>query len=223
MWILLFGCGPTLPVETGSGGDDTGAFEGPCPAHMAQLGDLCIDAFEATITGDLGASDQGAAWPDGSTTAVASSQAGVLPALHLSWYQAFAACENAGKHLCTVDEWQAACGSTLWPWGDAPPAVELCAVAADDGTSAWSDVQPTGSLSACRSPEGVFDQMGNAWEWADPLETGEDGRPIAGKLGGAYYAGGGSALCPAQVNTEHAPEFDGTIAARCCREARLAE
>lgn len=228
--MALGGCGPG--ADTGAADDassdtsgtsgDTG-WEGRCPPGAVQVETFCIDTFEAKVEGDLGDLgnlDQGTDWPDGSTTAVATSVQGVEPDVNLSWYQAVAVCENAGKHLCTVAEWQAACGANLYPWGDAPPVDEVCAVPHEDGTTDWEWLVPTGSLPDCRSPAGVYDQLGNAWEWADPETTGDDGRPIAAKLGGAWYAGHGNALCPAAPVTEHPPDFEGTIAARCCRPAR---
>lgn len=199
---------------------DTG-WDGPCPPGMALVGDtLCIDVVEASVTGELGTADQGAAFPDGSTTAVAEPVVGVVPTINLTWYQAWAACDNAGKRLCSAEEWQTACADgTLYPWGDSPTPDEVCAVPAADGSGAWDELQPTASLPGCVGPAGVYDQMGNAWEWADGGRE-DDGTPIAAKLGGAYYAGGGNALCVAAPNTEHAPDFEGTIAARCCTDAR---
>jgi hypothetical protein len=61
----------------------------------------------------------------------------------------------------------------------------------------------------------VYDQIGNAWEWADPEESGDDGVPPTAKLGGAWYTGPGSGSCLAPPVTLHPPAFDGTIAARC--------
>ena len=183
---------------------------------MVQVGSFWIDAFEATIEGELGHSDQGANFPDGSTLARARSLRDVVPTLRVSWYQAVAACANAGKHLCTVTEWHDACGSGTFPWGEAPRSDEVCAIIREDGTTDWDAVQPTGSLPDCRGPAGVFDQIGNAWEWADP--GGHDGIPTTAKVGGAFYAGAGSGSCVAEPFDGHPPDFDGTIAARCCAD-----
>lgn len=217
--LLLAAC--AAPDDTGGGvsADDTG-WDGPCPPGTVQVEGFCIDAWEATVTGDLGPDDQLPEWPGTATTAVASSAAGVVPTAPTSWYQARGACLNAGKHLCTVEEWTAACGVAAFPWGDAPMPEEVCAVPAPDGTTAWTELQPTGSLPDCRSPAGVYDQIGNAWEWADPGTLDDAGVPETAKMGGAYYAGQGNAGCLLAPVTEHAPWFAGTIAARCCVEAR---
>ena len=31
----------------------------------------------------------------------------------------------------------------------------------------WKHVQPSGSMEGCVSEHGVYDQLGNAWEWVD--------------------------------------------------------
>lgn len=225
--IVLACAAPAVDGRDDTSGDtpgdtsDTGpAWTGPCPPGTVAVEDFCIDAWEATVTGEVGPEDQDATWPATETTAVAEPLEGVLPTDLLSWYQASAACTNAGKHLCTVDEWAAACGDAALPWGDEPPAEAVCALPAPDGTSAWAELQRTGSLPECRSPAGVFDQIGNAWEWADPGTTGDDGLPQAAKMGGAFYAGPGSGNCVVGPFLDHPPAFAGTIAARCCVEAR---
>lgn len=194
------------------------ADTGGCPSGAALIDGFCIDAYEAVATGDPGHADQGADFPDGSTTAHASAEPGVAPTEHITWYQAFAVCAESGRHLCTVEEWQAACGASAYPWGDSPDPVEVCAVANPDGTTAWSGTQPTGSLPDCASPAGVHDQIGNLWEWADPGLRDDAGLPVTAKLGGAWYAGGGDAACHVAAHDEHPPDFDGSIGFRCCSE-----
>jgi hypothetical protein len=228
MTLLLLACagapddtGAPVPIDTDS--DDTG-WTGPCPPRMVLMKDFCIDPFENTLDAEdlasaLGPYDQSDVWPDTSTTAVALPLLGMIPTVDLSWYQAYGACLATGKHLCTVTEWQTACGEGMLPWGESPLPEEVCAIPAADGTTEWTELQPTGSLSECRSPEGVYDQIGNAWEWADP-ESVVDGVPQAAKLGGAFYAGPGNAGCQIPPMLDHPPEFSGTIAARCCVGAR---
>lgn len=228
--LALSGCGSPSD-DTAEPDDDTAedtggtrppelVWEGACPQAMVQVGTFCIDAYEPTIVGELGYADQLVEFPGTATVGWATSEAGVVPTAPTSWYQARGACLNAGKHLCTVPEWQAACGAGPFPWGDEPRGDEVCALPGDDGTTTWDELQPTGSLPDCRSPSGIFDQVGNAWEWADPGSFDESGEPSTAKLGGAYYAGQGNATCGAEYVDDHAPWFEGTIAGRCCIEAR---
>ncbi len=210
---LIVGCADP-GVEDTSGDDEPS----PCPSGMALVGTFCIDTVETTVDGEKGNGDQGVPWPDGSTTGIARPVAGVVPSVQLSWYQAWAVCDNAGKHLCTVEEWNTACSPEGWtyPWGDSPTGQERCPLASDTNEPATDDLQPTASYPGCVSPQGVHDMIGNAWEWADPRETAADGRPVTAKLGGAHYHGGGSGVCGLDAHREHPPEFDGSIAARCC-------
>lgn len=214
---------PVDTADTDTAGGTGEPADPPETSPCIDLGFTCIDPYEAIVSGDLGHPDQGTSWPDGSTTAVAVSRPGVEPAEHLTWYQAFAACENAGAHLCTWEEWRDACdgwagvGGTTFPWGEKPHSVERCVVAEADGSTRWTSAQPTGSMPDCAGPTGVYDQMGNVWEWVDIGEVDDDGRPVPGKVGGAWYAGYGSAICGGEPNTQHDPDFEGAIGFRCCR------
>lgn len=240
LWTLLLAChseSDTRPryddsppvVDTDPDGDDTGGSGdcGDCPCDMKPVGDpvaFCVDAYEGDVDGDggLGNPDQGAGWPDGSTTAVPLSVAGVEPQVNITWYQAYALCANAGKHLCTWDEWRDACdsvpgeGGATYPWGEYPQADDLCAASHADGTSEYDALQLTGAFERCRTESGVYDQLGNAWEWVDLGEVDGAGKPVPGKVGGAFYAGHASASCAAEPSREHPPEFEGTITLRCC-------
>lgn len=214
--------------DGGSGGDTGGEDEPACPAGMVPVEDdlgevaYCIDAWENHLDPreGLGNADQGADWPDGSTTAVPRSREGVLPLTVVSWYQAMALCLNADKHLCSADEWTDACdgqlgeGGQIYLWGDEADET-ACVTLADDGSSPWAALQLTGSLATCASPVGAYDMAGNAWEWTDSgAPTGAV--PTTRKVGGGYYSGGGNYSCAAGAVLEHPPEFNGTIGLRCC-------
>jgi hypothetical protein len=83
----------------------------------------------------------------------------VRPSVHITWFQAAAAARNSHKRLPTNQEWQVAALGT--------PDTAF----ADDGvTTCNSDnlgpgIVATGSRSNCISDVGVFDMVGNAWEW----------------------------------------------------------
>ncbi|MCP4807343.1 MAG: formylglycine-generating enzyme family protein [Proteobacteria bacterium] len=152
MLLALLACTSTEPADNG------------CPDGMARIGDaFCIDRYEVQVTGDKGARDQYAS-PGGKATA--TSKAGVVPSHGVSFSQAMRICENSGKRLPTAQEWEDAGdgvlgdGGTLYPYGDTwDPTACL------SGEGGYSETQPSGSLSTCVSPFGVYDQVGNLWEW----------------------------------------------------------
>jgi len=235
--LLLHGCAeerpsfardgvPQEPLDTGTpdttpedtATDGTSVPEPVVVAPVVHASGLVVDAVELTVDGELG-NDAQPSGPDGSTTGVPLALAGVEPTTLVTWYQAVAVCANAGKHLCTWDEWAEACAEgtgRTYPWGEEPDGDSRCALAHADGSTSWGGLVPAGSLAGCRSEAGVYDQVGNAWEWVDLGEFDADGLPVPGKVGGAWYAGHGAGGCPFEPNREHAPDFRGTIGFRCC-------
>ncbi|MEK7706093.1 MAG: SUMF1/EgtB/PvdO family nonheme iron enzyme [Myxococcota bacterium] len=132
-------------------------------------GQFCIDRFEASLDGGaLGNAMQGTDDTDdsldGSTQAEARMHLGVVPRARVSWYQAKAACENAGKRLCTLTEWQSACrGPETWlyPYGDDVQDGRC------NGFFNYDADKPavTGAMRECGSAVGVYDMSGNVEEW----------------------------------------------------------
>ena len=79
------------------------------------------------------------------------------------------ACHNAGKRLCTNEEWSMAALGT--PAGD--DANTTCWTKADNAAS-----NPTGTLTGCVSTLGCYDMTGNVWErvstWYDNTDVAAD-------------------------------------------------
>jgi hypothetical protein len=199
-----------------------------CPEYMVSVRDelnepiFCIDIFEITISEEtLGNMDQGSLWPDGSTEAMALSLPNVFPDLFFSWYQAISLCQNAGKYMCSSEEWIDGCdgvyGSGGWkyPYGNIWTE-GVCAARLGEEEQVYNQVQLTGSLPDCKSDWGTYDQIGNAWEWTDPMILDNDGLPITHKKGASYYSGGGNLQCGNNPVANHPPEFGGVITTRCC-------
>ncbi len=170
---------------------------------------------------------------------MARSAKGVVPQGYLSRDIARAACQAAGKRLCTMAEWQRACRGERgmqFPYGNQyRPGVcnvnrPIHPAAVLHGNSSLGHLDPrlnlvveggvgpllrlTGELTDCRSRWGqdaVFDMVGNLDEWVD-----DDG---AGFLGG-FYARTTFQGCEARIRS-HAPSyFDYSTGARCCRDAQ---
>ncbi|MFT5685145.1 MAG: protein-disulfide isomerase/uncharacterized membrane protein/thiol-disulfide isomerase/thioredoxin [Myxococcota bacterium] len=193
-------------------GEVVGAV-GDVPATVTlsgPYGAFTIDAFESTIV-------------DG----VAVSRSGAEVARGVSWYDASAACEAAGKRLCTEEEWLTACTGSLpsdvdgdgtysddpilgrrHPYG-AYPQSSWCASAREK-----DDDRPliTGEHPRCATPDGVYDLEGLTKEW---IGLSPD---RAGVKGGSYYSRG-SARCGYLKDSIPPDEADPSIGFRCCQGA----
>ena len=97
------------------------------------------------------------------------------PVRGVLWEQAAAYCSWLNKRLPTEAEWEAAGRGTgteprLYPWGNDPTASGQTSGFPDEDTYA------IGTLSFNKSPSGVFDLIGNVWEWVgEPYENVQDG------------------------------------------------
>ncbi len=192
---------------------------------LADASRFCIDRFEARLDGGaLGDAHQGADDLDlgtnGSTQARALVALGVAPTAGLSWYQAKAACANAGKRLCRRDEWERACrGPAAWiyPYGD-QIRDDAC-----QGFFAYPVHKPevTGSLASCVSPFGVYDLSGNLEEWVDEAVPRLPGTtPLVDRTirGGSFKSNANALAC---LGDEfHAPPgtTDVDRGVRCCSD-----
>ncbi len=126
------------------------------------------------------------------------------PLANVSWTEAAVICLDAGKRLCTGDEWIAACrgsGDNRYPYGQQFQS-ESCPV----GTRR---VLKSGDFSDCQAG-GVFDMTGNLWEWVD---NREQRYPLM--MGGGFKSGP-EAHCEAASRANPATKADD-VGFRCCK------
>lgn len=177
---------PTVPVVlpvTGAEGDGMvevagGLYEvGLAPAddyhttpRTVQLDQFWIDQYQTTnalfekYLEETGAQPPGV-WPGEPDH----------PVRGVTWDQASAYCAWMNKRLPDEAEWEAAgrgpgAVPPLYPWGNDASASGQTAGLPDQDTYA------VGSLSFNQSPFGVFDMVGNVWEWVgEPYENAQEG------------------------------------------------
>jgi hypothetical protein len=185
-------CDPMVHVRPNEGRALEPAGLLGCPAGMTRVEGFCIDRWEAALIEQLGDGTQRTWSPyfnPGTAQVRAVSAPGLVPQGYINANQAQAACQRAGKRLCTSVEWLRACqGSppTTYPYGasrqagvcnDARarhPAVEYFGANDPNVFSKLghpcinqlpASLLPTGERSGCISDDGLFDMMGNLHEW----------------------------------------------------------
>jgi len=147
----------------GSVEGDPDAYDDEKPQHVVYLDAFWIDRTEVTnamferFVEETG-HDAGTWWRD------EASGKPDHPVVIVSWHDAKAYCEWAGRRLPTEAEWEKAARGTdgrVYPWGNEPPDASRCNFNRNVG-----DTTPVGKYSPKGdSPYGAADMAGNVWEW----------------------------------------------------------
>jgi len=215
--------------------DATDVTSARCPPDMVDLGDVCIDRYEAP------------------------NYEGALPLVMYTFDEAAAWCAARDKRLCFDDEWTTACtgpqqtaypygdthqpgvcnddetwkayNQTLlngWPWTlptsqidalsnllDAARSIGPSAAAAADHVESLYQGEPSGANPDCTQSGEVFDLTGNVEEWTRRRDGG-NGPDYQGNLKGRYWAD--TRTCFDNI-TSHANGFRFyELGFRCCAD-----
>lgn len=163
-----------------------------CPEEMVHIGETCVDRYEAHLVvqqgdGSLQRHPEFERPPE-KRRFEARSAPGVRPQAYISSLEARTACENAGKRLCSLEEWSMACRGpedTTYPYGKEFDRHKcnmgkrhILAELYGKDPLAWTyegfndpelikqgALAASGEYSACTNAYGAFDMVGNLHEW----------------------------------------------------------
>jgi len=132
-----------------------------------------------------------------------------LPKDMVSQEEAVALCAKEGKHLCSIDEWQAACrgkDNSKYSYGDAYKQNKC-----NTNTKAAKRV---GRKDQCRSWWGMYDMNGNLWEWTST--TSKEHPNMFLVAGGAWNTNNGSKCTESKFSFYPQNQYP-SVGFRCCK------
>ncbi|HLA48450.1 MAG: hypothetical protein A2Z59_01695 [Nitrospinae bacterium RIFCSPLOWO2_02_39_17] len=169
------------------------------PAHEVYVKAFYIDKYEVTNERyEKFIKETGHRSPLHWVTGTYPEGKGNHPVVFVSWFDVFDYCKWAGKRLPSESEWEKAARGTdgrNLPWGNYMDSEK-----ANMPISNIGDTTPVGSYEAGKSPYGLYDMAGNAYEWVEEwyylypgsLAKGKDYEKYAGRKnkilkGGSWY------------------------------------
>ncbi|MCF0224264.1 MAG: SUMF1/EgtB/PvdO family nonheme iron enzyme [Fibrobacter sp.] len=118
-------------------------------------------------------------------------------------------CAKEGKHLCSIDEWQAACrgkDKTRYSYGDSYKQNKC-----NTNTKA---AKRSGRKDQCRSWYGMYDMNGNLWEWTST--TSKDHPNMFLVAGGAWSTNNASHCTESKFSFYPQNQYP-SVGFRCCK------
>ena len=180
-----------------------GLLDDECASDAGEIrvasadGDFYIDKYEASRANATSATM-------GTGVTAACNMAATVPWGNVTYEDAKNACLDAGKRLCTREEWMAACGAN-YPYGSSYQK----GVCNDGGTES----SVSGGHSGCLTSSGIYDMSGNLREW---VEGGI-------LMGGGYLSGSTELTCNSGKTISDPLSYSPSQADRfsCCRDVSI--
>jgi hypothetical protein len=231
--ITAVGAAPSGEICDGLDNNCDGTVDNSGPTDPARIRDPMVAVSGGGLPAPVYVYAYEASRPDataagaGSSSTRACANSGVRPWTNLTYAQAAAACQAAGKRLCTEAEWQRACQSAAavaCTWSQAgacsDPAAVACNIHEHDGDSSAAGDQdvllPTGGLPGCYAPWGtekIFDLTGNAKEFTSARSPGVN--PLRG---GSYDNISSGTTCTFSFTAVGDGFAFGNTGFRCCSD-----
>lgn len=158
--------GPMVLIPAGKfqmGSNNGGKDEKP--VHAVSLDSFYLDVYEVTNV-QYGKFMQATGHSAPAYWSDSRFNAPNQPVVGVTWHDAVAYCQWAGKRLPTEAEWEYAARGGLvgreYPWGDEAPNANRANSGQDWSTVKVPKLQPVGSYPA--NGYGLYDMAGNVWE-----------------------------------------------------------
>ena len=137
------------------------------------------------------------------------NQPDATPKDMVSQEEAARICKNEGKHLCTIDEWQAACRGKdgfKFSYGNGYKQSKC-----NTNTKA---AKRSGRKTQCRSWYGMYDMNGNLWEWTASTSKQHPDKFLV--AGGAWNTNNESSCSVSKFSFYPQNQYP-SVGFRCCK------
>lgn len=148
--------------KPGDGNPDEG------PQRKVHLDAYTIDKFEVTVAQYAEYLKKSGAEPPDFWERANIKEEGNRPVVGVDWLEANEYCEFYGKRLPTEAQWEKAArgeDGRKYPWGNDEPGPLFANYASGVAFSYGKSLAAVGSYESGKSPFGVYDMVGNVWEW----------------------------------------------------------
>ncbi|HQR13259.1 MAG TPA: SUMF1/EgtB/PvdO family nonheme iron enzyme [Nitrospira sp.] len=164
------------------------------PIHRLYLSSYWIDQHGVTNEHYRACVDGGSCLPPKVRVAFDDPQLAQHPVTDVTWMQARAHCQWAGKRLPTEAEWEKAVrgiDGRRYPWGNSEEVIQTSRGLLVDGKVSSNGVETVGMPVASRSPYGVSGMIGQVSEWvkdwyAEDFYRSSPARDPQGPLRGTF-------------------------------------
>jgi formylglycine-generating enzyme required for sulfatase activity len=164
------------------------------PLHRVYLSGYLIDRYEVTNSQYRQCVDGGSCAAPRDREAFDDREREQHPVVNVTWSQARAYCQWAGRRLPTEAEWEKAARGTdgrRYPWGNSDTVIEQHRPKGNEAKLTANGTGPVGTHTSSASPYGVYGLVGSISEWvkdwyADDFYAISSSRDPQGPLRGSF-------------------------------------